>query len=111
MARSGGPCRSLRIVHAYILEGTWPSGGISPISYRSLYCSAEIAGAATPLAMGTTLLLASGDGTAPRDRWFAPAAILVASRARMPHRRQGPTLPRAAQVNFALHLRRALRRS
>ena len=29
---SGGPCRSLRIVQAYIDFGTWPSGGISPIS-------------------------------------------------------------------------------
>ena len=29
---SGGPWRSLRIAHAYICSGTWPSGGISPIS-------------------------------------------------------------------------------
>ena len=29
---SGGPCRSLRIASAYILAGTWPSGGTSPNS-------------------------------------------------------------------------------
>ena len=29
---SGGPCRSLRITHACMVFGTWPSGGISPMS-------------------------------------------------------------------------------
>jgi hypothetical protein len=29
---SGGPWRSRRIAQAYIFFGTWPSGGISPIS-------------------------------------------------------------------------------
>ena len=32
MASSGGPWRSLRIAQAYMFLGTWPSGGISPIS-------------------------------------------------------------------------------
>ncbi len=27
---SGGPWRSCRMAQAYILSGTWPSGGISP---------------------------------------------------------------------------------
>src|SRR5215472_11817518 len=34
MDDSGGPWRSLRIAQAYMRSGTWPSGGISPISYR-----------------------------------------------------------------------------
>ena len=29
---SGSPCRSWRIAQAYMRAGTWPRGGISPIS-------------------------------------------------------------------------------
>src|ERR671925_114592 len=35
IAVSGSPWRSRRTTQAYMFFGTWPSGGISPISYRS----------------------------------------------------------------------------
>ena len=43
---SGGPWRSLRITQACIFSGTWPSGGISPMSYKSFNGAILRAGAA-----------------------------------------------------------------
>src|SRR5262249_26170314 len=61
MDDSGGPCRSLRIAHAYIFSGTWPSGGISPSSYRLF------SGAGGAFAAATDMPASSSQGSAEND--------------------------------------------
>src|SRR3990172_2344969 len=80
MAVSGAPCRSWRMAQAYMVAGTWPSGGISPISYKSLPPARAASGAAwagaEPVVGMASLMLGRAPGATAqlevRPQYFAP---------------------------------------
>src|SRR5436305_8745898 len=85
MDDSGGPWRSLRIAQAYIVSGTWPSGGISPSSYRFLSgtgCDLGLAIADMPASLAQTRWRRD-DARAARDHCSLPESMLHCNRLQM----------------------------